>query len=135
MLVAENYKFKALGKPTSQPTKEIETFPTPHHVTQVTFATDEVTSFCPVTGQPDFNHVEIEYAPDQLCVESKSLKLYLWTFRDAHIFGEGLASTIAQDLFAALQPHHCKVILRQNERGGLQMTAVAEIKREGSDQP
>lgn len=129
-----NNEFKALGKPTSQPTKEMETFPAPHYVTQVTFTTDEVTSFCPVTGQPDFNNVEIEYAPDQLCVESKSLKLYLWTFRDARIFGEGLASAIAQDLFAVLRPHHCKVTLRQNVRGGLQMTAVAEIKREGNNQ-
>lgn len=128
-----NYEFKALGNPTSQPTKELETFPAPLHVTEVTFTTDEVTSFCPVTGQPDFNHVEITYVPNRLCVESKSLKLYLWTFRDAHIFGEGLASTIAQDLFTALQPHSCKITLRQNMRGGLQMTAVAERKREGNE--
>jgi len=125
-----DHEFKALGHPTSKPTKNLETFPAPPNVTKVTFTTDEVTSFCPVTGQPDFNHVEIEYIPDQLCVESKSLKLYLWTFREAQIFGEGLASTIAQDLFAALQPDYCKIILRQSVRGGLQMTAVAEIKRE-----
>jgi len=127
-----NLEFKALGNPTSQPSKELETFATPPRVTLVTFATDEVTSFCPVTGQPDFNHVEIEYVPDALCVESKSLKLYLWTFREAHIFGEGLASTICDDLFAALQPHSCKVILRQSVRGGLQMTAVAEMHK-GND--
>ena len=125
-----NYEFKALGHPTSQPTKELETFPAPDHVTLVQFTSDEVTSFCPVTGQPDFNRVEIEYVPDRLCVESKSLKLYLWTFREEHIFGEGLASTIAQDLFAALQPHSCKVTLVQNARGGIQMTAVAQLKKE-----
>jgi 7-cyano-7-deazaguanine reductase len=125
-----DYDFKALGKPMNVPSKELETFPRPSNVKVVRFTTDEVTSFCPVTGQPDFNTVEITYQPDQLCVESKSLKLYLWTFRDERIFGEGLASTIAQDLFDALQPFYCKVTLDQSIRGGLQMTAVAEVMRE-----
>ncbi len=124
------YEFNKLGRPMNQPSKDLETFPAPPHVKRVVFTTDEVTSFCPVTGQPDFNTVTIEYAPDQLCVESKSLKLYLWTFRDEPIFGEGLASTIAQDIFDALQPFTCKVTLAQNIRGGLQMTAVAQIARE-----
>jgi 7-cyano-7-deazaguanine reductase len=122
--------FKALGNPEAGPSKNMETFPKPAHVTLVTFVSDEVTSFCPVTAQPDFNTVEIEYHPDQLCVESKSLKLYLWTFREEQIFGEGLASTIAQDLFDTLSPFYCKVTLLQNVRGGIQMTAVAEIRRE-----
>ncbi|MCA9972309.1 MAG: preQ(1) synthase [Anaerolineales bacterium] len=123
-------EFRALGKPMTAPSKELDTFPRPAHVTLVQFTTDEVTSFCPVTGQPDFNHVTIEYEPDALCVESKSLKLYLWTFREEQIFGEGLASEIAGDLFAALRPFRCKVTLRQSIRGGLQMTAVAEVGRE-----
>ncbi len=123
------YEFKALGQATSGPSKDLETFSKPEHVTTVTFTTDEVTSFCPVTGQPDFNSVVIEYEPDQLCVESKSLKLYLWTFRDEAIFGEGLASSIAQDVFDAVQPFSCKVTLMQSIRGGLQMTAVAEVER------
>ncbi len=125
-----DYDFKALGKPVTGPSKEMETFPKPANVKLVRFTTDELTSFCPVTGQPDFNKVEIEYHPDQLCVESKSLKLYLWTFRDEHIFGEGLAGTIAQDIFDTLQPYSCKVTLIQSIRGGLQMTAVAEVNRE-----
>jgi 7-cyano-7-deazaguanine reductase len=129
------FDFKALGKATSGPSKDLETFPKPAHITTVTFTTDEVTSFCPVTGQPDFNTVEIEYVPDLLCVESKSLKLYLWTFRDEAIFGEGLASSIAQDVFEALQPFSCKVTLAQSIRGGLQMTAVAEVKREWASVP
>lgn len=124
------HEFKALGKPMNAPSKELETFPKPEYVSQVMFTSDELTSFCPVTEQPDFNTVVIEYHPDKLCVESKSLKLYLWTFRDERIFGEGLASTIANDIFAKLQPFYCKVTLRQNVRGGLQMTAVAERKRE-----
>ncbi|MFQ5419445.1 MAG: preQ(1) synthase [Anaerolineae bacterium] len=124
------YDFKKLGnRDMTKPSKELETFPTPANVTRVTFTSDELTSFCPVTGQPDFNTVTIEFAPDQLCVESKSLKLYLWTFRDEQIFGEGLAGTIAQDIFDALNPFYVKVILEQGIRGGLQMTAVAEVNR------
>ena len=124
------YDFKALGKPMNEPSKDLESFPCPPHVTVVQFTSDELTSFCPVTDQPDFNTVEIEYHPDELCVESKSLKLYLWTFREEHIFGEGLANTIAEDLVAALNPFYCRVTLVQNVRGGLQLTAVAEIERE-----
>lgn len=122
--------FKMLGKPMNAPSKALETFPAPPHVTAVSFTSDELTSFCPVTEQPDFNTVEIEYVPDELCVESKSLKLYLWTFREERIFGEGLASTIAQDLFAALRPFSIKVTLHQNVRGGIKMTAVAEMGRD-----
>jgi 7-cyano-7-deazaguanine reductase len=124
------YDFRALGKDMTEPTRELETFPKPVNVTVVTFTTDELTSFCPVTGQPDFNNIVIEYHPDRLCVESKSLKLYLWTFREESIFGEELAGTIAQDIFDRLQPTYCKVTLAQNIRGGLQMTAVAEVNRE-----
>ena len=121
------FDFKKLGKAMNAPSKEMETFPAPSNVTVVKFTSDELTSFCPVTEQPDFNTVEIEYHPDQLCVESKSLKLYLWTFRDERIFGEGLADQIAQDIYNKLQPHYCKVTLIQSIRGGLQMTAVAEM--------
>lgn len=124
-----SYEFEKLGRPMNQPSKDLETFPAPANVTSVVFTSDEVSSFCPVTEQPDYNSVIIEYQPDQLCVESKSLKLYLWTFRDERIFGEGLAHTIAQDLFEKLAPYYCKVTLIQNIRGGLQMTAVAEIKK------
>ena len=119
--------FKKLGRPMNEPSKELETFPTPPHVKVVTFTTDELTSFCPVTEQPDFNTVVIEFHPDKLCVESKTLKLYLWTFREERIFGEGLASQIAHDIYEKLQPHFVKITLIQNIRGGLQMTAVAEL--------
>ena len=123
------YDFKKLGQAMNQPSKELETFPKPASVTKVMFTSDEVTSFCPVTEQPDFNTVTIEYHPDELCVESKSLKLYLWTFRDERIFGEGLADQIAQDLFAALRPFYIKITLVQSILGGLQMTAVAEMSQ------
>lgn len=124
------YDFKALGKRVTAPSKELDTFPRPEHVTLVRFTSDELTSFCPVTEQPDFNTVEIEYRPRDLCVESKSLKLYLWSFREERIFGEGLASTIAADLVRALEPHSCRVTLVQNIRGGMQLTTVAQIGEE-----
>ncbi len=124
-------EFKHLGRPTNQPSKELDTFAAPAHVTEVRFRSDELTSFCPVTGQPDFNQVEIVFAPDALCVESKSLKLYLWSFRDEALFGEKLAHTIAADLFRVLAPHWCRVTLAQNIRGGLQLTAVAEVRQDG----
>jgi 7-cyano-7-deazaguanine reductase len=124
------YNFKSLGTENNTPSKELERFAKPDHVQLVRFTSDELTSFCPVTGQPDFNTVEIEFKPDEWCVESKSLKLYLWTFREEAIFGEGLASVIAKDISAALNPHYCRVTLIQNIRGGLQMTAVAEIQRD-----
>lgn len=110
--------------------KKLDTFPNPSNITSVLFKTNELTSFCPLTKQPDFNTVEILYHPDQVCLESKSLKLYLWSFRDQHIFGEDLAHTIAQDIFDAVAPFYCKVTLIQNIRGGLQMTAIAEKERE-----
>ncbi len=128
-----DYEFKSLGKPINGPSKELETFPKPEHVTLVTFTCDELTSFCPVTAQPDFNTVEIAYVPDKLCVESKSLKLYLWSFREEQIFGEGLAGKIAHDIFEKLRPFTCKVTLHQNVRGGIQLTAVAECHREQAD--
>lgn len=122
-------EFKHLGHKSNAPTKELETFPAPANVSVVTFTSDELTSFCPVTHQPDFNHVTIEFCPDKLCVESKSLKLYLWSFREEAKFAEALAGEIAEDMFNALQPHWVKITLQQNIRGGLQLSAVAEKKK------
>ena len=76
----------------------VECFPAPGHVTVVRFTTDELASVCPVTGQPDLSHLVIEYAPQRQCVESKSLKLYLWSFRDRAVFAEALAAEIAAEI-------------------------------------
>ncbi len=119
-------EFRHLGRPAQGPSAELDTFARPPHVTSVSFRSAELTSLCPVTGQPDFATVLIEYRPRTLCLESKSLKLYLWTFREQRMFAEQLADTIARDVFKALSPHHCTVTLTQNVRGGLQLTAVAE---------
>lgn len=122
--------FHALGKPTTAPSKELETFPRPAHVTIVRFTSDELSAHCPITHQPDYYDFELEFNPDQLCLESKSLKLYLWSFRDDLCFAEQLASTMVSDLVAALNPHFCRVTLTQHVRGGLALTAVAEMRRQ-----
>jgi 7-cyano-7-deazaguanine reductase len=121
-------EFNYLGKKVNAPSKKLDTFEAPVHVQTVKFESDELTSFCPVTHQPDFNRVVIEFEPDKLCIESKSLKLYLWSFREEAIFAEGLANTIANDIFEAIKPHWCRITLTQNIRGGMQLSVVAERK-------
>jgi 7-cyano-7-deazaguanine reductase len=120
-------EFKALGHPVTTPSRTLETFPAPRHVTRVTFTSEELTTFCPVTQQPDFNTVRIEYRPDSKCIESKSLKLYLWSYRNEQAFCEALAAQIAEDVFAATEPHWCRVTITQNVRGGIVTEAVAEL--------
>lgn len=121
-------KFNYLGKKVNAPSKQLDTFEKPANVQVVKFESNELTSFCPVTHQPDFNTVTIEFAPDKLCIESKSLKLYLWSFREEPIFAEGLANTIAEDVYNTIRPHWVKITLVQNVRGGLQLSVVAEKK-------
>jgi 7-cyano-7-deazaguanine reductase len=123
-------EFQFLGKRATQPSKQLDTFPAPENVNLVKFESNELTSFCPVTGQPDFSTVTIEFFPEKLCIESKSLKLYIWSFRDEALFAETLANKIADDIFLAIQPYWCKVTLVQNVRGGLQLTVFAEKKKD-----
>lgn len=120
-------EFQALGKRVTGPSKQLETFAKPSGVTEVTLASDELTSLCPVTEQPDFSSIEIVYQPAELCIESKSLKLYLWSFRNEGAFCEALASTIAHDVVAAASPHLCRVTITQQPRGGITIKAVAEV--------
>lgn len=129
MVEEAHTEFRVLGKPVTQPSKELDTFPRPPHVTTVRFTSDELTAFCPVTHQPDFYTFELEYQPDQLCIESKSLKLYLWSFRSEHCFAETLASDMVQHICDLIDPIYCQVVLRQQIRGGLQLTATAQHRR------
>lgn len=103
---------------------DLETFPAPG-VQKVIFETTELTAFCPVTSQPDIYRCTITYEPDGRCVESKTLKLYLQSFRDIGIFCETLTATIADDLTRSLTPHSLSVTLVQQVRGGLVTTATA----------
>jgi len=123
----ENFNF--LGKKVNAPSKQLDTFEKPVDVQTVKFEGNELTGFCPVTHQPDFYSIIIEFAPDKLCIESKSLKLYLWSFREEAIFAEGMANVIANDIFTAIQPFWCKISLTQNTRGGLQLSVVAEKRK------
>ena len=93
-----------LGQTVRHPIEHVEVFPAPEHVTRVRFTNDELTSMCPVTRQPDLSNVVIEYAPDQWCIESKSLKLYLWGFRDRAVFAEAFAAEIADEVMTTARP-------------------------------
>ncbi|MGB9660673.1 MAG: preQ(1) synthase [Moorellaceae bacterium] len=117
--------FEALGKQIRYPRKKLEVFPKPPGVVKVIMSSDEVTSLCPVTGQPDWETVIIEYEPDDYCIESKSLKLYLWSFREEGHFCEALAAKIAQDIQEAAKPKYCRVIVIQKPRGGIKIEATA----------
>ena len=126
---------KSLGKSTgyefSYTPEILETFENRHPGNDywVKFNCPEFTSLCPITGQPDFAAIYISYIPDVNMVESKSLKLYLWSFREEAIFAEGLANQIAEDIYKAIKPFWCKITLMQNIRGGMQLSVVAEKKR------
>ena len=119
-----------LGHEARQPIDHVEVFPAPEHITAVRFVNDEVASMCPVTHQPDLSRVEIDYEPGASCVESKSLKLYLWGFRDRPVFAEALAAEIAAEIMTTAQPRRVTVTLTQRPRGGITITAVAACTAE-----
>lgn len=116
-----------LGQPVRHPVDHVECFPAPEHVASVRFTTDELASVCPVTGQPDLSRLVIEYEPAHWCVESKSLKLYLWSFRDRAVFAEALAAEIATEIMATARPRLVTVRLTQRPRGGIEVEAVARL--------
>jgi 7-cyano-7-deazaguanine reductase len=106
---------------TTTPSKELETFPnpTPGRDYEIRFDCPEFTCLCPKTGQPDFATIRIEYVPDERCVELKSLKLYLWSFRDEGCFHEAVTNRILDDLVAAVAPRRMTVEGDFLVRGGI----------------
>jgi 7-cyano-7-deazaguanine reductase len=114
----------------AQPSKKLEAFPNLHPSRDyvVTMRTDEFTCVCPMTGQPDFATITIQYIPHDLIVESKSMKLYLWSYRNEGIFHEHLTNTILNDLVSVLHPRWCKVTGEFKVRGGISITVEAEHK-------
>lgn len=122
-------EFKALGKKVTS--GELETFPAPKEVAIVEFTTNEVTALCPVTGQPDWYHVSIKYCPGEQCIESKSLKLYLWQFREEGHFCEQLAERVLNDCVKVCQPTWMIVSMTMAPRGGIAITAEAKFPRLG----
>ena len=122
----EPRELTVLGASVHHAIEHVEVFPAPEHVNEVRFSTDELMSLCPVTGQPDISSIEISYVPRKWCVESKSLKLYLWGFRDRPVFAEALAAEIAGEFMGSAEPAKVSVRLRQRPRGGITIEAVAE---------
>jgi 7-cyano-7-deazaguanine reductase len=117
-------EFVALGRPGSEAYAGLESFPNPG-VSSVEMESDELVAVCPITGQPDMYLATIEYAPDRLCLESKSLKLYLATYRNEGVFCEALAVKIRDDVAAALElpQEQVNVALTQKARGGITIVA------------
>jgi 7-cyano-7-deazaguanine reductase len=112
----------------SPPGGALETFanPKPDRKYVIRFETGEFTCLCPKTGQPDFAVVRVEYVPDRLCVELKSWKLYLWSYRDQGAFHEAVTNRILDDLVACTRPHQARVECDFNVRGGIHTVVVAE---------
>ncbi len=117
----------------SQAADTLETFPnpTPERDYSIRIDVPEFTCLCPKTGQPDFAVLEIEYVPDQLCVELKALKLYVWSYRDQGAFHEAITNKILDDLVAATSPRFMRLTATFNVRGGLYTTIVAEHMMNG----
>ena len=122
-----------LGRPTRGPVTELECFPAPDHVKRVRFTTDEVTSVCPITGQPDFATVVVRYVPDRRCVELKSLKTYLQSYRQTGVFYEALVNRILEDLVAAVAPRRMEVRGEFRVRGGISSVVTARHPDDGKE--
>lgn len=120
---------KYLGKTVRHPVSELDVFPAPKGVSLVTMTSDEVASSCPITGQPDFYTVAIEYVPNELCIESKSLKLYLWSFSTQQMFAEKMTADICDRVVADIKPKRCKVTAVQKARGGITLEIVSVFPR------
>jgi 7-cyano-7-deazaguanine reductase len=116
---------------STQPGKNLETFPNPHPDRDYTIRihTPEFTCLCPKTGQPDFAELHLEYIPDQSCIELKSLKLYVWSFRDEGAFHEDVSNRILNDLVAACQPRFMRLRAEFNVRGGVYTDVVVEHRQ------
>lgn len=112
----------------TKPSKTLEAFPnrSPGRYYLVTLETDEFTCVCPATQQPDFATIKVEYVPDEKIVESKSFKLYIWSYRNEGVFHEHVVNKILEDLVETLDPHYCKVTGIFNVRGGIGITVEAE---------
>lgn len=122
---------KHLGKQSRSAVIALDLIPWHGGHTVVTLDCTEFTSHCPVTAQPDFGHLVIEYCPDRHIIETKSLKLYLWGFRNAHKFNEAIVDEIAETILRQVKPAYVKVTGRFNTRGGIAVTACAERYTEG----
>ncbi len=122
---------------STQPSQDLETFDNPHpgRDYSVRIRIPEFTCLCPKTGQPDFATLDLEYVPDQRCVELKSLKLYIWSFRDTGAFHEDVTNRILDKLVDVCAPRFMRLTAAFNVRGGLYTTVVAEHRAAGWQSP
>lgn len=120
--------------PTSPKRATLESFPNPNPKRDYTIRIDcpDFTSLCPVTGQPDFAAIIVDYVPDTNCIETKSLKLYLASYRNVHSFNEAVINRILDDLISACSPRQMRVEGRFVARGGLALTVIVEHPRDDS---
>ncbi len=118
----------------TQPSKELETFPNPEpgRDYEIQMTCPEFTCLCPRTGQPDFATLTLTYVPDRLCIELKSLKLYLWSFRDEGHFHEAVTNRILDDLVKACRPRFMKLVADFYVRGGIH--TVINVTHQANDQ-
>ena len=121
----------------TKPSKQLETFPNPRPERDFEIAMEcpEFTCICPRTGQPDFATIRIRYVPGELCVELKSLKLYIWSYRDEGAFHEAVTNRILDDLVRATKPRWMKLEAKFNVRGGIYTTVIAEHAKRGFRKP
>lgn len=122
---------------STRPSRQLEVFDNPQPQRDYTIRIDmpEFTCLCPKTGQPDFATLLLEYVPERLCVELKSLKLYIWSFRDEGAFHEAVTNQILADLVAATEPRYMRLTARFNVRGGIYTTVVADHRAPGWQAP
>ena len=118
---------------STRPSKRLQTFanPSPRRDYRICMEIPEFTCLCPLTGQPDFATLSLEYVPDRLCVELKSLKLYVWSFRGQGAFHEDVTNRILEDLVKATQPRFMRLTAKFNVRGGICTSVVAEHRKRG----
>ncbi len=121
----------------TRPSRDLELFPNPQPQRDYTIRIriPEFTCLCPKTGQPDFATLLLEYVPDRMCVELKSLKLYVWSFRDEGAFHEAVTNEILDDLVTAVEPRFMRLTAVFNVRGGIDTTVVAEHRAAGWQAP
>jgi 7-cyano-7-deazaguanine reductase len=117
----------------SRPSKTLETFPNPapERDYRIHMEIPEFTCVCPMTGQPDFATLTLDYVADRLCVELKSLKLYVWSYRDEGAFHEAVTNRILDDLVRATKPRYMRLEARFSVRGGITTSVIAEHRKKG----
>ena len=123
--------------PPSAPSKELHVFPNPSPKRDyvIHFQIPEFTCHCPLTGQPDFAHFTIDCVPDKLCIELKSLKMYMWSFRNEGAFHEKVTNDILDDIVKAIDPRFLRVTAKWYVRGGIYTNVVVEHRKKGWKPP